>query len=75
MDYLKIIFSNVLTRFFLSSMSCYRQCHVAKKVATQNWLDQRNIEYESVLTKAELLEIAVKFAPPRRYKVNKIEKM
>ncbi|CAF2968883.1 unnamed protein product [Rotaria sp. Silwood2] len=41
-----------------------------RKVAIQNWLDQRNIEYEPVLTKAELLEIAVKFAPPRRYKVD-----
>lgn len=41
-----------------------------KKAEIQNWLDQRKIEYDSVWTKAELLELAAKFAPPRRYKVN-----
>ena len=46
-----------------------------RKGAIQNWLEQRNIEYESVLTNAELLEIEAKFISPRRYKVNKIERM
>ena len=30
----------------------------------------RDIEYEPFLTKSELLEIDVKFAPPRRFKVS-----
>jgi hypothetical protein len=47
----------------------------SRKEAIENWLNQRNIEYESSLTKAELLEIVIKFAPPRRYKVNKIKTM
>ncbi|CAF1502213.1 unnamed protein product [Rotaria sordida] len=46
----------------------------SRKEAIENWLSQHDIEYESSLTKAELLEIVIKFAPPRRYKVDEAAK-
>jgi len=45
----------------------------SRKKAIEDWLDQRDIAYDSSLTKAELFEIVVKFAPPRQYQVNNIK--
>lgn len=41
-----------------------------RKIQVQEWLDQHEINYDSSMTKAQLLELAFANVPPKKFKTN-----